>query len=448
MRWSLSVVVAALAYQLAAAMPAAAQCTGDCNGDGDVGINELVTGVSMALGVAGRCDGLDLDADGDIEINELIAAVNSALLGCSVEPATLDSVRRNYAALLHATYSDALVGAQALRTAVDAFVAAPSAATLQAAKDAWLDARPAYLQTEMARFYNGPIDNEDDGPEGLINAWPLDEAYIDYVEGDADAGIVNQVDLYPVIDEDLLVELNEGEGETTISTGWHAIEFLLWGQDRDPAGPGTRPHTDYLTDGSGTAANQERRGDYLRAAAALLVEHLSSVRDEWAPTVAGNYRAAFLADDPEISMQRLLTGMGTLSGGELTGERLAVAFETRDQEDEHSCFADNTHVDHRNDEIGIENAFLGRYGAVRGPGVYDLCATVDQALADEARTAFSAAREAVFAIPVPFDQAILGADSTPGRQAIANAIDLLNEQTLKIAECADALGIPISTTLP
>jgi putative iron-regulated protein len=446
-RWVLALSTGLLVSQLAAGERAAAQCAGDCDGNGEVSIAELITGVNMALGMAGECSALDADDSGEIEINELVMAVASALNGCDIEPATFASVARNYAALLYANYSDALAGAQALRTAVDAFVAAPSPQTLEATKEAWKAGRPAYLQSEMARFYDGPIDNEVDGPEGLINAWPLDEGYIDYVEGDPDAGIINQPDLFPEIDGDLLVELNEGESETTISTGWHAIEFLLWGQDLDPAGPGARPYTDYVTDGSGTAANQERRGQYLRAAAELLVENLEFVRAAWAPDVQDNYRAEFLSDSEE-ALRRIMTGMGTLSGGELTGERLAVAFDTKDQEDEHSCFSDNTHIDHQNDELGIENAFLGRYGAVRGPGIYDLCRTVDAALADQARDAFTAARTAIFAIPTPFDQAIQGPDSSPGRQAIANAINLLNAQTQKIAECADALGIPISTTLP
>ena len=446
----MAMTVAALAWQLASPGRSAALCPGDCDSGGSVTIDELVGSVTRALDATANfeCLAADRDGFGEYTIDELIAAVGSALNGCPDWPPTAESVARTYASVLYANYSDALAGAQAVQAAVDAFVAAPTAATLQAAKDAWLAARPAYLQTEMSRFYDGPIDNAEDGPEGLINAWPLDESYIDYVEGNPDAGIVNMTELHPTIDAELLVELNEGEDETTISTGWHAVEFLLWGQDRDPNGPGARPHTDYLTDGSGTAANQARRGDYVRAAAARLVADVASVRDEWAPNVPGNYRAEFLSVDPDEALRRLLTGMGTLSGGELTGERLAVAFDTRDQEDEHSCFADNTHVDHRNDQIGIQNGFLGRYGSVAGPGVYDLVRTVDPALADAARDALAAARAAIFAIPVPFDQAILGADSDPGRQAIAAAITALNAQTDKIAESAEALGVPISTTLP
>ena len=100
----------------------------------------------------------------------------------------------------------------------------------------------------------------------------------------------------------------------------------------------------------------------------------------------------------------------------------------------------------RNDEIGIQNTFNGRYRTVVGPGIYHLVRQVNPTLADETIGAMRAARSAIFAIPVPFDQAILGNDETPGRQAIAAAIAALNAQTDKIADCAEALGISISTT--
>ncbi|MDX2170917.1 MAG: imelysin family protein [Deltaproteobacteria bacterium] len=443
--------IVALGLAVGVVQRAAAQmCVGDCDANGAVSIDEVISGVNLALGSdAASCAALDTDVNGDIAINELIGAVSAALDGCApIAPVTRASAVACYADNLYLAYGDALAGATRLKTAIESFVAAPTAAGLQAARDAWVSARPAYLQTEMARFYDGPIDNAETGPEGFINAWPLDESYIDYVVGDAAAGIINAPDLFPTIDTALLTELNEAESETTISSGYHAIEFLLWGQDLDDDGPGARPFTDYVTDGGGTAANPARRAAYLKAAAELLVADLTAVRDAWMPETAGNYRAEFLALNPDEALRRLLTGMGTLSGGELTGERLSVAFDTKDQEDEHSCFADKTHIDHRNDEIGIENAYLGRHGARRCGGIYDLVRAVDPTVAQQTRDAFTAARTAIFAIPHPFDQAIQGSDSSPGRVAIANAIAALNEQTDAIADSAAALGISISTTIP
>ena len=136
----------------------------------------------------------------------------------------------HYADGVYALYRKSLASASVMDTAIDRFIAAPAPATLEAAKRAWLVARDDYGPTEAFRFYGGPIDNEEDGPEGLLNAWPMDEAYIDYVEGDPAAGIINNPETYPVIDAALIESLNEAGGEENVSTGWHAIEFLLWGR--------------------------------------------------------------------------------------------------------------------------------------------------------------------------------------------------------------------------
>jgi len=184
----------------------------------------------------------------------------------------------HYAEGVSASYEASLETATAMDVAIDAFVADPTDESLEAAKESWLGARESYGLTEAFRFYGGPIDNEENGPEGLINAWPLDEAYVDYVDGDEAAGIVNDPDTYPTIDAELLTSLNEQGGEANISTGWHAIEFLLWGQDLSDDGPGERPVSDYTT-----ADNADRRATYLTVASDLLLEHLTGLVEAWAP---------------------------------------------------------------------------------------------------------------------------------------------------------------------
>ena len=130
-------------------------------------------------------------------------------------------------------HSDTLAAAKAMQTAISAFTSQPSAATLAEARKTWLAAREFYGQTEAFRFYGGPIDN-DNGPEGRINAWPMDESFVDSVQGKASAGLVNNRKF--VISKKNLSAQNERGGEENIATGWHAIEFFLWGQDvRKPA---------------------------------------------------------------------------------------------------------------------------------------------------------------------------------------------------------------------
>ena len=371
-----------------------------------------------------------------------LAAMFVAACGDDDDGVSREEVVATYAEGVHALYSRSLASAQVMDAAIDAFLADPNEATLAAARRAWLNAREDYGPTEAFRFYGGPIDNEEDGPEGLINAWPLDEAYIDYVAGDPGAGIINNPDQYPEITAALLESLNEEGGEANVSTGWHAIEFLLWGQDASEGGPGARPASDYTS-----AANADRRAVYLATASDLLLEHLGSMVAAWAPG-GGNYRAQFMRLDTDDALVNIITGIGELSRGELAGERMTVAYEERSQEDEHSCFADNTTRDIVANARGIQAVFLGEYGSVSGPGIYHLVRQEDEELADTLLAQISRSVALAEAIPAPFDQHLREgvADSAPGRAAVLTTIVALEEQTDSIVSAAEALGISINVS--
>lgn len=352
------------------------------------------------------------------------------------------AAREQYVNVIVASYEDTRVAAEAMHAELEAFIAAPSAAGLESAREAWLAARELYGQTEVYRFYGGPIDAEPDNLEGRLNSWPMDEAYIDYVEEDPEAGIINDLATYPTIDRDLLISLNGAGGEDDISTGWHAIEFLLWGQDLRADGPGQRPHTDFIVGEEGTAANQDRRAAYLKLVSELLLSDLDALIAAWAPTAA--YHAEFEAAEPKEALTRLLLGMGSLSGAELSGERMGVAYETREQEDEHSCFSDNTHRDLYTNALGIENVYLGRFGDLSGPSLAELVARVDPELDRTLREQLKASVAAMAAIPAPFDSAIQAPDGDPAREAVAAGIAALKAQTRTIAEVAAALDITLN----
>ena len=390
----------------------------------------------------------------------IILLVPLALWGCGAAPsapeaptapAELASVQQafaeTYAEIVYASYGDSLTTAQALREALKAFVADPSEATHQAAKAAWLAAQEPYGQTEVYRFYGGPIDGED-GPEALLNSWPLDEAFIDYVEGDPQAGIINNPEQYPDISQDLLIGLNQVDSEESVTTGYHAIEFLLWGQDFNADGPGDRPYTDYIA--GGTAANPERRAAYLLATADLLVQHLEELIAAWEPNLPDNYRAAFLALPPEEATRNILTGMGVLSKSELAGERIFTALDNQDQEDEHSCFSDNTHRDIITNAQGIRNVYLGGYtrldgSVISGTGLQQVVALVDPALNERVLALSEQVQAAVETIHVPFDQGIILAATRPH---ILETVYALQDQGDAFAEIATALGVQINTALP
>jgi putative iron-regulated protein len=367
--------------------------------------------------------------------------LSAALLtGFSAQAQSVDAkaVVRHYSALVHANYSDVLTNALTLQKAITAFTAAPSAQGLEEAKKAWLAAREFYGQTESFRFYSGPID-DDNGPEGRINAWPLDESYIDSVAGKPKAGLVNNPTIK--ITKASLSKLNERGGEENIAAGWHAIEFSLWGQDQSDTGPGNRSFEDFV---DGKAPNADRRRAYLVTTTALLIDDLSFLVKAWTPG-ANNYRAKFEQGGIQ-SVRKMIVGMGSLSRGELAGERLEVAMNTQDKEDEHSCFSDNTHRDVVTNAQGIANVWLGSYkrldgSTLQGASLKDLVAAKNTALADKVSQQIAQSVTNATAIQAPFDREIVGAKDAPGRIRVQKTIDSLVQQSKDITEAAAVLGI-------
>jgi putative iron-regulated protein len=347
-----------------------------------------------------------------------------------------------YSSMVFAGYQDAMIDAQNLEQAINTFVADPTESNFEMTKEMWLVSRESYGPTEAFRFANGPIDAED-GPEGLLNAWPLDEVYVDYVEDAPNAGIINDLESYPTLDKALLESLNEAGGEANISIGYHAIEFLLWGQDlTDPSEmlPGQRKYTDFVSGENGTASNQDRRRQYLVLCADLLTDHLQLMIDQWA--VGGAYRSTIDNANVEEVLSNMLTAIATLSKSELGGERMFVAYDNQDQEDEHSCFSDNTDRDIRLNLDGIANVYRGSYKNISGVSLEDLIKEADASLGDEVSAALVAAESAVFATADPFDFAIFDGAERPKVLAAVTALQTLGD---KLVQGAAALGLSITT---
>ena len=333
--------------------------------------------------------------------NYLAALAATALACLAVTPAsahnTAQDVIKTYADIAHAKYEDALITAKALGKAVDQLIAEPTAANLVLARKAWLDSRVPYQQTEVYRFGNAIVDDW----EGKVNAWPLDEGLIDYVSEDYGteseenslytANVIanktlkiggKDVDASKITKGLLSDVLQEADGiEANVATGYHAIEFLLWGQDLNgtKAGAGNRPATDFDPKNC-TGGNCERRAQYLKVVTELTIDDLTWMVSQW--TADGAARKALTTQDATQSLTAIFTGMGSLSYGELAGERMKLGLLLNDPEEEHDCFADNTHNSHYYNTVGIQNVYLGRYTridgtVVQGPSVSDLVKTAD-----------------------------------------------------------------------
>ncbi|SDT37112.1 putative iron-regulated protein [Maribacter dokdonensis] len=349
------------------------------------------------------------------------------------------SVIENYADLVLANYQAALVDAEAMNVAIQTFVATPTEENFEAAKEAWLTSRESYGPSEAFRFANGPIDTGDtEEIEGYLNSWPLDEAYIDYVEGDVDAGIINNLADFPTLTKEILTGENGNGGEENVAIGYHAIEFLLWGQDLTAPSEnlaGQRAYTDFV-DG-GTAANQDRRREYLAIVADLLTDHLQIIIDEW----SGDYRSTFLALDEDEALDNIISSIAELSRSELAIERMAVALQNQDQEDEHSCFSDNTHRDIRLNLAGIVNVYTGAYGSVGGNSLQDLIEEADADLATELDALLATAVADIDATLDPFDLAIVDGESSVEGAKVQTAVQALVAFGDKLLEAKVALGI-------
>ncbi|WP_299615506.1 imelysin family protein [uncultured Tateyamaria sp.] len=372
-----------------------------------------------------------------------------------------------YANIAEANYADSLITAERLQTAIEGLLEAPSAQALVGARNAWLAARVPYQQSEVFRFGNAIVDDW----EGKVNAWPLDEGLIDYVDasygGPTDengAAILNviananftlsgeAVDASAITPALLEETLQEADGvEANVATGYHAIEFLLWGQDLNghDAGAGNRPWTDYAQGDACTGGNCDRRGDYLRAAMDLLISDLEWMVGQWGDE--GEARAAVTADE-NAGISAMLTGMGSLSYGETAGERMRLGVMLNDPEEEHSCFADNTHNDHYYNGVGIQSVYLGSYtrvdgSVVAGPSLADLVAEIDPALDAEMQSKLAAAVLSLSRIKTAAEAGfsydmMLERGNAAGEALIMGGVNGLIDQTRSIERVVAALGTP------
>ena len=376
------------------------------------------------------------------------------------------AVLTNYADIAAAAYGDSLTTAQALSVAVDALIAAPSEQTLADARTAWLAARVPYQQTEVYRFGNAIVDDW----EGNVNAWPLDEGLMDYVDvgyggptDENELAVLNvvanpvlmiggvEVDA-SVITPDLIANTlnNADEVGSNVARGYHAIEFFLWGQDLNGTGPGAgeRPFTDYIQGDGCTNSNCDRRVQYLRAATDLLVTDLSEMTANWAE--AGPARATLMADDT-AGISAILTGMGSLAYGEQAGQRMRLGLLLNDPEEEHDCFSDNTHNSHFYDGLGMQNIYLGRYvridgSVVEGASLSNLVAASDAALDAEMLGKLTVTMDALGAIKTAAEggmayDMMLAQGNAEGEALIMGGVNGLIDQTKTVERIVSALGL-------
>ena len=390
--------------------------------------------------------------------------------GAATSPAFADptpkDVLKIYADIAQAGYTDSLDTARTLKLAVDSFLAKPTEDNLRGARAAWIAARIPYMQTEAYRFGNAIVDDW----EGKVNSWPLDEGLIDYVSSSygtdsaenalytadviANKTVVfggKKLDASKITKELLADHLQEAGGvEANVATGYHAVEFLLWGQDLNGTGPGNgnRPASDYNVKKC-TNGNCERRAAYLRTVTDLLVDDLAWMAAQWAP--GGEARKHLNEGSDEAGLTAIMTGLGSLSYGELAGERMKLGLMIHDPEEEHDCFSDNTHASHFFDALGIRNVYLGTYrradrSIVTGPSISDLVKAKSPEVDAEVRAKLDATMNAMNTLYLraltteSYDQ-MIGEGNDEGNAVVQHAIDALLDQTKSLERAVAALDL-------
>ena len=397
--------------------------------------------------------------------------VPAAVLACGfgLSPALADGpkgVLKNYADIAQAGYADSLETAKTMQLAINAFLSSPTEPNLRAARAAWIAARMPYMQTEAYRFGNPIVDDW----EGKVNAWPLDEGLIDYVAevyGDESpenelyvADVIKNVSLSlggkkidtSKITKELLADtLQEAGGvEANVATGYHAVEFLLWGQDLNgtDAGAGERPATDFDVKNC-TNGNCERRAEYLSTVTELLIDDLQWMADRWKPD--GEARKAVMDAGDEGGLTVIMTGLGSLSYGELAGERIKLGLMVHDPEEEHDCFSDNTHAAHFFDALGIHNVYTGRYrradgSVVSGSSISDLVKAKDPKVDAEVLATLDATMDAMNTLYLraltteSYDQ-MIGEGNDEGNKVVQDVVDALLAQTKAIERAVATLDL-------
>ena len=387
--------------------------------------------------------------------------VSGFLTSVNAKEITAKDITAHYVHIAHQRYLDAEQAAKEMDAQIRNFLNDPSPQTLLGAKDAWVKAHSVYSHTEVFRFGNPNVD----AWETAVNSWPMDEGLIDYVntqhyeyDHSNPHALENIISGDIVIDVTFLEALREGKDpkeapvltmkvtdvEANVVTGFHVIEFLLWGQDLNatPKSAGTRPYTDFVVGEKCTNGHCQRRATYLSMASRILLRDFKIIISDWNPEKPTRYSKEFYSLSVAEQLYRIIHGMGSLSYGELAGERIRTALLAGHQEEEQSCFSDTTHLAIYHNAKSIQTLYNGDHqrmdgSEISGPSLADLVKQLDPQLDLRLQKQFDQTMVIADKIVqsaeqnLPFDQ-MIQPDNQEGHQLLNEFIDALRAQTESI----------------
>ena len=188
------------------------------------------------------------------------------------------------------------------------------------------------------------------------------------------------------------------------------------------------------------------------AATALLISDLEEMVALW--DADGEARLTLTEGEGAAGLATIITGPGSLSYGELAGERMQLGVMLHDPEEEHDCFADNTHNSHYFNQVGMQAVYNGHYVGVdgrivSGPSLADIVAHDAPDLAEDVSGLMAATdgamdvMKAVAEGGMAYDQ-MLGESNPVGNQVLQDVIDALVGQAGGFEQVVAALDLDVS----
>ena len=175
----------------------------------------------------------------------------------------------------------------------------------------------------------------------------------------------------------------------------------------------------------------------------MVIDDLNSLVVAWNATNPDSYAAKFKSFSDQEALGRILTSLATLSEFELAAERIATGLDSGDQEDEQSCFSDNTLNDVIYDQRGIRNVYFGIYGNVAGAGLDTLVASLAPNLNTKMIAALNHTDETISQLNYPYDSILASPEDSRARAEAEAVIKALQAQSDVIKEIGKLLGVKV-----
>ncbi|MBS1615701.1 MAG: hypothetical protein JST06_06235 [Bacteroidetes bacterium] len=273
-----------------------------------------------------------------------------------------------------AQYNDLAVKAQALHASIAALESNKTDDNLSAARSAWKSMRSVWEQCEGFLF--GPV--EDDNYDPYMDTWPTDYTQMDSLLASSST-----------------LNLQAIQNITLSLRGFHPVEYIIFGRNA------SRKAADLTS----------RQLEYLSSLSDDLLNNCNNLAASWSLS-DGNYGAQIInagsANSKYHSRNEVFLALtdGLIDICEEVSEgKMEEPFVQQDPQKVESPYSGNSVADFKNNIIGLQNVYLGRY-ETNGPGMNDLVALGNVALDNKIQSQITAAINSFDNITHPFEQAI------------------------------------------